>query len=182
MRIPAFALLIVFGLALPAAAQDALSPAANAAFLAANAARPGVTVRPDGLQYSVLHSGMGRRAAPSDYARIIFTGKLIDGTIVDGTSPGLPTVVAISAVIEGLSEALQMMHEGDRWRLVVPAHLAFGAKGTGSGAVPPNQALVFDVTLIAAETPARAQADAAANPFSIEGNSRQQNVLLTFHP
>ncbi|MBN9589939.1 MAG: FKBP-type peptidyl-prolyl cis-trans isomerase [Alphaproteobacteria bacterium] len=179
MRIAPFALLTFCALASPAMAE-APTPAAIAAFLAANAKAPGVVVRPDGLQYSILHSGVGRRAMPSDYARIAYTGRLIDGTTVDGTSPGLPVTLAISSGIAGLSEALSMMHEGDRWRLVVPANLAFGTKGAGE--VPPGQALVIDVTLIAAETPARARAEAGSNPLSFAGNSQQQNLLFTFRP
>lgn len=179
MKRPALAFLLLCALAIPAMAA-APTPAAIAAFLAGNAKKPGVVVRPDGLQYSILHSGVGRRAMPSDYARIAYTGRLIDGTTVDGTSPGLPVTLAIGSAIAGLSEALSMMHEGDRWRLVVPAGLAFGAKG--AGAVPPNQPLVIDVTLIATETPARARAEAGSNPFSFAGNSQQQNLLFTFRP
>ena len=55
---------VAFVLLLPlaaAAAEDALSPAANAAFLAANAAKPGTISRPSGLQYRVLRSGTGKR-------------------------------------------------------------------------------------------------------------------------
>jgi FKBP-type peptidyl-prolyl cis-trans isomerase FklB len=180
MKLPFLALLVACALATQAAAADAPTPAAVAAFLAANAKKPGVMVQPDGLQYTVLHSGVGRRAMPSDYARIAYTGRLIDGTIVDGTSPGLPATLAIGSAIAGLSEALSMMHEGDRWRLVVPANLAFGAKG--AGIVPPNQPLVIDVTLIAAETPARFQAETAGSGFSVQGNDRQQSLLFTFHP
>lgn len=179
MKMPALLFLALGALAAPALAA-APTPAATAAFLADNARRPGVTVRPDGLQYQVLHSGVGRRAAPTDFAKIQFTASLIDGTVVDGTSPGLPVTLAISAGIAGLSEALAMMHEGDRWRLVLPASLAFGAKG--AGAVPPDQPLVVDVTLLAAQTPARARAEAGSNPFSFQGNGRQQNLLFTFHP
>ena len=43
------------------AADSALSPAANAAFLAANANKPGVVVMRDGLQYRILHNGFGGR-------------------------------------------------------------------------------------------------------------------------
>ncbi len=180
MKIPALAFLLC-ALALPAFAATPTATAV-AAFLAANAKKPGVTVQPDGLQYSVLHRGIGRRPAATDYARIRFTARLIDGTTVDGTSPGLPATVAVASAIPGLSEALQMMHEGDRWLLVLPAKLAFGTKGAAGGVVPPDQPLVIDVTLIAAETPARYQAETAGSGFSVQGNDRQQSLLFTFHP
>jgi FKBP-type peptidyl-prolyl cis-trans isomerase FklB len=168
-------------LAAPALAA-APTTAAIDAFLADNAKKPGVTVQPDGLQYSVLRRGMGRRPAATDYAKIDFTARLVDGTLVDGTSPGLPATVAVASAIPGLGAALQMMHEGDRWHLVLPAMLAFGAKGAANGAVPPGQALVIEVTLVAAETPARYQAETAGSGFSVQGNGRQQSLLFTFHP
>ena len=62
-------LFFLAGLAAPAAADDALSAAANQSFLAANAARPGVVSRPDGLQYRILASGFGKRPGPTDTRR-----------------------------------------------------------------------------------------------------------------
>lgn len=180
MKMPAFAFGMLCVLAAPAVAADPPTPAAIADYLAANARKPGVTVAPDGLQYDVRRRGVGRHPAPNDFARIQYTARLIDGTLVDGTTPGLPATVSVGAAIAGLGEALRMMQEGDRWQLVVPAKLAFGQKG--AGAVPPNQPLVIDVTLIAAVPAARAQAEAGANPFSIQGNGQQQSLLFTFRP
>jgi FKBP-type peptidyl-prolyl cis-trans isomerase FklB len=49
-------------------------------------------------------------------------------------------------VIPGWKEALQLMKEGATWQLVVPAELAYGARGsTGIG---PNSTLIFEVELL----------------------------------
>ena len=130
------------------AADTNLSANANQAFLASNAAKAGTVTRPSGLQYRVLHNGVGRHPAPTDWAKVTYSGKLIDGTVFDGTSPGLPATIAVNGIIPGLSEALQLMHEGDRWQIVVPPALGFGTHGSANGAIPPEQALVFDVTLL----------------------------------
>ena len=47
----------------PAAAQRTmrLSPEANQAFLAANAKKQGVIIRPDGLQFQIIQNGFGKR-------------------------------------------------------------------------------------------------------------------------
>lgn len=45
------------------------------------------------------------------------------------------------------SEALQMMKEGDKWRLIVTPELGYGAHG--SGPIPGNTTLIFEVELIA---------------------------------
>jgi hypothetical protein len=68
-----------------------------------------------------------------------------DGT--DSSLFGFPALFAPSGVIMGWSEALQMMHEGDRWRLVIPAHLAYGDRGAGDK-IPPGATLVFTLELV----------------------------------
>ena len=131
----------------PAAAGD-LSPAANAAFLAANAAKPGVVTRPSGLQYHVIKSGHGRTPKTTDMVTVTYKGWLIDGTVFDQTAAGATAEFPAGKLIPGWVEALSLMKEGDRWELVIPANLAYGERGA-PGAIPPNQALVFEMELIA---------------------------------
>jgi len=135
--------------AVPAdAADDALSTEANQAFLAANAKKPGVIVRPDGLQFKILQNGFGKRPYLTDTVQVYYTGTLINGTVFDGTSPGLPAQFKVNSVITGWEEALSIMREGDHWQLVIPPTLAYGERGAGNGTIPPNQALIFDLRLI----------------------------------
>lgn len=144
-----FAVVATLGLAVPAfAVDDALSIPANEAYLAANAKKKGVIVRPNGLQYQIIQNGYGKRPTATDTVKVYYTGKLINGTIFDGTSPGLPASFPVSSVIPGWSEALQLMREGDHWILTIPALLAYGARGAAGGLVPPNQTLVFDIRLV----------------------------------
>jgi len=135
------------------AVDDALSPEANAAFYANNAKKKGVIVRPSGLQFRILQNGFGKRPSATDTVQVYYTGRLINGTIFDGTSPGLPASFKVNSVIPGWVEALEIMREGDHWQLVIPATLGYGAHGAGDGMIPPNQTLVFDLQLIAT-TPA----------------------------
>lgn len=135
-----------------AALNPALSLQANAAFLAANAKKPGVIVKPDGLQIKIIQNGYGKRPNATDTVEVYYTGSLINGKIFDGTSPGLPASFKVNSVIPGWSEALQLMRVGDHWHLVVPSSLGYGPRGAGD-AIPPNQTLVFDLTLVST-TPA----------------------------
>jgi len=130
------------------AADSALSSTANAAFLRENAQKPGVTVRPSGLQYSVLKNGFGKRPLPTDTVTVNYTGMLINGKVFDGTEPLTPAQFTVNKLIPGWTEALSLMREGDKWHLVIPSDLAYGARGAGDGLIPPNQTLVFDMELL----------------------------------
>jgi FKBP-type peptidyl-prolyl cis-trans isomerase len=164
------------------AAEDPLSPAANAGWLAANAAKPGTVTRPSGLQYRILRSGTGRRPAGDDLLQVAYTVRLINGAVVETTNPVLPQTISQTTIgMAGLAEALSLMHVGDRWLLALPANLALGAKGAANGAVPPNQTLLFDLTLISASPPAPGQA-AAENPFSVWSNGRENGAAFTIRP
>ncbi len=124
-----------------------LSPAANQAYLVANAAKQGVVTRPSGLQYRVIKSGTGRTPKTTDDVLASYKGSLVDGTVFDRTNPGETTKFTVGKVIPGWTEALTLMKEGDEWELVIPSNLGYGERGY-PGAIPPNQTLVFDVTLV----------------------------------
>jgi FKBP-type peptidyl-prolyl cis-trans isomerase len=174
-----FLLLGLLALCAPAFGDDALSAAANSAFLAANAAKPGTITRPSGLQYRVLRSGTGKRPGSNDVARIAYAMRLIDGTLVDSTTPVLPASVLVNTIsFAGLAEAVPLMHEGDRWQLVIPPNLAFGTKGGANGVVGPNQALVMDVTLVSTAPPVPGQA-IPDSPFSVWSNGRENGAAFT---
>jgi FKBP-type peptidyl-prolyl cis-trans isomerase len=152
------------------AADSALSPAANAAFLAANAKKPGVVVRPDGLQYRILHNGFGIRPKPQDYVTVYYTGSLINGQVFDGTEPGMPARFKANTLISGWSEALSLMRVGDRWEVVIPAPLGYGERGSSDGSIQPNQTLVFELELVKAVPPKVRPRDPDANPDKIDDN------------
>jgi FKBP-type peptidyl-prolyl cis-trans isomerase len=142
-----------------AASDPALSAAANKAYLANFAKQPGVQVRPDGLEYRILHNGFGTRPRPQDYATVYYTGKLINGKVFDGTEEGMPVRFKVNSLIAGWSEALSLMKVGDKWEIVIPPSLAYGEAGTPEGTVPPNQTLVFEVELVKVVPPKLRPAD-----------------------
>lgn len=130
------------------AGDPALSVDANAAFLAANSHKAGVIVRPSGLQYNILKSGFGERPRPTDTVTVNYVGTLINGKQFDGNEPTTPAQFTVNKLIPGWTEALGLMRVGDKWHLVIPANLAYGARGAGDGLIPPNQVLIFDMELL----------------------------------
>ncbi|HEY2071791.1 MAG TPA: FKBP-type peptidyl-prolyl cis-trans isomerase [Rhizomicrobium sp.] len=138
-----------------AARAQALSPAANAAFLATNGKKRGVVTTTDGLQYRILHSGFGERPGPTNQVTVYYKGQLIDGETFDSTEPSLPARFTTNKLIPGWTEALQLMRVGDHWQIVIPANLAYGTRGAGDGMIPPGQVLVFDLELLKVEAPVK---------------------------
>jgi FKBP-type peptidyl-prolyl cis-trans isomerase len=136
--------------ALAAATDDALSIASNQKFLADYAKEKGVIVRPSGLMFRIIQNGYGKRPQPTDSVKVYYTGKLINGVVFDGTSPGLPATFKLNGgLVTGWVEAMQIMREGDHWQLVLPPNLGYGAHGSPDGqTIPPYQDLIFDLKLI----------------------------------
>lgn len=131
-----------------AAKQGEVNRKNGEAFLSENAKRDGIKVTESGLQYEVLESGKGDSPKASDNVEVHYTGKLIDGTVFDSSvERGVPASFGVTQVIPGWVEALQLMHEGDKWRLYIPSDLAYGPNGAG-GVIGPNMTLIFDVELL----------------------------------
>lgn len=131
-----------------AAKQGEVNRKNGEAFLTENAKREGIKVTESGLQYEVLESGKGDSPKASDNVEVHYTGKLIDGTVFDSSvERGVPASLGVTQVIPGWVEALQLMHEGDKWRLYIPSDLAYGPNGAG-GVIGPNMTLIFDVELL----------------------------------
>jgi len=118
------------------------------AFLAENKNRAGVVTLPSGLQYQVLQEGTGATPNRNDKVTTHYHGTLIDGTVFDSSyERGQPATFPVSGVIAGWTEALMQMKEGAKWRLFLPADLAYGSQGAGDD-IGPNSTLIFDVELL----------------------------------
>jgi len=117
------------------------------AFLAKNKKKKGVQILPSGLQYKVITEGKGETPKATDTVTVNYQGTLIDGTEFDSSyKRGEPATFPVTGVIKGWTEALQLMKEGSKWQLVIPADLAYGERG--GGPIGPNSVLIFEVELI----------------------------------
>ena len=118
------------------------------AFLAENAKKSGVITTKTGLQYQVLSAGKGKSPKATSRVKVNYEGRLLDGTVFDSSiARNHPVEFQLSQVIPGWTEGLQLMKEGEKARLFVPAKLAYGEVGSGD-AIGPNSTLIFDVELI----------------------------------
>jgi len=117
-------------------------------WLEENGKKPGVSTTASGLQYEVISRGPdgGKQPTDTDQVQVNYKGTLVDGTEFDA-SKGTPAEFGVTGVIKGWTEALKLMHPGDKYRLFIPPELGYGEAGS-----PPkigaNQILVFEVELV----------------------------------
>ncbi|MFA7325801.1 MAG: FKBP-type peptidyl-prolyl cis-trans isomerase [Candidatus Kapaibacterium sp.] len=117
------------------------------AFMAANKSKEGVLTTASGLQYKVLKAGTGKSPVATDKVEVHYHGTLTDGSVFDSSvERGEPITFPLNGVIPGWTEGLQLMKEGGKVRFFIPPALAYGAQG--SGAIGPNEVLIFDVDLL----------------------------------
>jgi FKBP-type peptidyl-prolyl cis-trans isomerase len=119
-------------------------------FLDENKKKEGVKTLPSGLEYKVITEGKGASPKATDTVTVHYKGTLIDGTEFDSSyKRNTPATFPVNGVIKGWTEALQLMKEGSKWQLFIPANLAYGESGRPG--IPPNSVLIFEVELIKVE-------------------------------
>ncbi|NOZ39024.1 MAG: FKBP-type peptidyl-prolyl cis-trans isomerase [Planctomycetes bacterium] len=133
-----------------AMAQQQVAGAENqklgAAFLAENKTKEGVKVTKSGLQYKVIKPGTGATPGLNDTVSCNYRGMLIDGKEFDASN-GTPIEFGVQGVIAGWTEALQLMKVGAKWKLFIPAELAYGNEQRGP-LITPGSTLIFDIELL----------------------------------
>lgn len=126
----------------------AKNSAEGIAFLEENAKKEGVVVTESGLQYTVVKEGAGKSPTDKDKVTVHYEGRLIDGTVFDSSfKREQPATFPVGDVIQGWQEAIQLMKEGSKCELVIPADIGYGPQGAGD-AIGPNATLCFTVELI----------------------------------
>jgi FKBP-type peptidyl-prolyl cis-trans isomerase FklB len=122
-------------------------------FLAKNAKVKGVLTTASGLQYKILAAGDKKAPliAPTDRVTVDYRGTLVNGTEFDSSyARGMPATFPVNGVIKGWQEALVLMKPGAKWQLFIPPELAYGSRPQQK--IPPNSLLIFEVSVISAET------------------------------
>lgn len=101
------------------------------------------TEHPSGILYEIVLPGSGATPSASSIVSVVYTGKLLTNVTFD--SRANPETFQLSGLIDGWKIALPLIQKGGRIKMVVPSALAYSCSGSGS--IPPNSPLFFDITL-----------------------------------
>ena len=121
---------------------------ASAGFLAKAAAEPGAKKTASGAIVTTLKEGKGPSPKASDTVKVHYQGTLVDGTVFDSSiQRGQPATFPLSNVIKCWTEGVQQIKVGGKSRLVCPANIAYGDRGSPP-TIKPGATLVFEVELL----------------------------------
>ena len=98
-----------------------------------------------GLYYVIDTEGTGISPTSSSTVRVAYSGYLTDGTAFD-ESDVTGIEFGLQQVIQGWTEGIPYFKEGGTGKLLIPSALGYGKSGSGS--IPGNTVLIFDINLI----------------------------------
>jgi FKBP-type peptidyl-prolyl cis-trans isomerase FkpA/FKBP-type peptidyl-prolyl cis-trans isomerase FklB len=121
---------------------------AGAAFLAKAAAEPGVKKTASGAIVKTLKEGSGASPTATEKVKVHYHGTLVDGTVFDSSvKRGQPVTFPLGNVIKCWAEGMQQIKVGGKSRLICPADIAYGERGSPP-IIRPGATLIFDVELL----------------------------------
>lgn len=102
-----------------------------------------------GLRYMIYQHGNGKRAIANQIATIEFEVSLMNGNICYSSKETGPKQFRIGqgGIESGLEEGILLLRKGDRVKIIIPSHLAYGLIGDNNK-IPAKATLVYDVELI----------------------------------
>ncbi len=105
-----------------------------------------------GLYYvPVTANSSGTQATAGKTVSVLYTGRLMDGTVFDATSLRNNTpfsfLLGSGSVIKGWDEGIALMRKGEKAILIIPSALAYGPSGSGT-TIPANAVLRFEVEVV----------------------------------
>jgi FKBP-type peptidyl-prolyl cis-trans isomerase len=120
---------------------------AGAPYLARMAKEAGAKKTASGAIVLTQREGTGASPAATDKVKVNYTGTLVSGTVFDSSVGRGPAEFPLNQVVKCWTEALQLMKVGGKAKVVCPAEIAYGEKGSPP-VIPGNAVLTFEVELL----------------------------------
>jgi FKBP-type peptidyl-prolyl cis-trans isomerase FkpA len=138
--------------------SDGDSDNGNAAGPATEDCMPGEEVETEsGLRIEDIECGDGEEAQGDSAVVVHYVGKLEDGSTFDSSrdrGEPVPFTLGVGQLIPGFEEGIRGMKVGGTRKLTIPPELGYGA--SGSGPIPPDATLTFEIELLSVEEPSPA--------------------------
>lgn len=113
-----------------------------------NAAKEkGAVKSTSGMIYIPIKEGNGAAPQATDKVKVNYRGTLVNGQEFDSSyKRGQAAEFPLNQVIPCWTEGVQKMKAGGKAKLICPSEIAYGKAGSGS--IPPNATLVFEIELL----------------------------------
>lgn len=102
-----------------------------------------------GVRYLIYQQGQGRKIENELIVRFNFRVNLLNEVICYDSKIEGPKEIRMghADVVSGLEEALLLMRVGDKAKVIIPSHLAYGWIGD-SDKIPTRAVLIYDVEIL----------------------------------
>ena len=112
---------------------------------------PKFSATDSGLRFRILRHSDGKKPTADSTVSVNYRGWLAGGKVFDSSyERGEPTTFALSDVIDGWTEGMQLVGEGGMIELWVPSRLGYGERGS-PGSIPAHSNLRFIVELLSVD-------------------------------
>lgn len=99
-----------------------------------------------GLHYIITQEGSGGHPNQQSTVTVKYKGYLTDGTVFDETTGNETATFPLSNLIEGWQIGIPLLKKGGKGTFLLPSAIGYGPYGSGS--IPPNTVLIFEIELI----------------------------------
>lgn len=103
-----------------------------------------------GVYVERLNDSNGEQVAKGDLITIQYTGSFINGLVFDMPNEKQPFEFVYGSpgqVVEGLDMVLKILKNGEKAKIIIPSHFAFGEEGSSTGIVPPYSTVIYNLEI-----------------------------------
>jgi len=99
-----------------------------------------------GLHYIIEKPGTGGHPSSSSTVTVNYVGKLLKNESIFDQTTGTPVSFKLQNLIEGWQEGIPKLQKGGKGMFFIPSALGYGPYGSGS--IPANAPLIFEIELV----------------------------------
>ncbi|XP_041672458.1 peptidyl-prolyl cis-trans isomerase FKBP10 [Cheilinus undulatus] len=135
------------------------------------------------VENQVVPESCTRKSVVGDYIRYHYNGTFLNGVTFDTSyqrNSTYNTYIGMGYVIAGMDQGLLGVCMGERRRIIIPPHLAYGQQGAGD-VIPPSAVLVFDIHVIDFHNPADSVDIKTTHKPEVCNETTAVNDLVRYH-